>query len=183
MDRRIVRTRHMIMQGFISLLEEQEFEKITIQGIADRANVNRGTIYLHFTDKYDLLEQSVETYLVQLIESCIPEEGLSAELSPELLIQAFAYLKEHAAIYRVLITSKGTPTFRYRMTQMIKGNITIVVNQMKLDNEIHRDVLVEFLSISITGLIEWWIAESMPYTPEEMVEQMKKILEARLQLW
>jgi hypothetical protein len=62
-------------------------------------------------------------------------------------------------------------------------NITVVVNYMNLETGIHRDVMAQFLSISVTGLIEWWIVESMPYTPEEMVEQMTKILEARLQLW
>ncbi|SEG60288.1 TetR/AcrR family transcriptional regulator [Paenibacillus sp. UNC499MF] len=183
MDRRIVRSRQMIMQAFIGLLGEQEFEKVTIQGIADRANVNRGTIYLHFTDKYDLLEQSVETYLMMLADSCVPEDGSTNELSRELLIRAFTYLKEHAEVYSVLITNKGIPAFRHRMTQMIEANITLVVNQMKLETGIHRDVLAQFLSVSITGLIEWWVVQSMPYTPEEMVEQMAKILEARLQLW
>lgn len=183
MDRRVARTRQMIMQAFIGLLGEQDFEKITIQGVADRAKVNRGTVYLHFTDKYDLLEQSVETYLVILVNSCLPEEGSGAGVSQDLLTRSFAYLKEHASIYRVLINSKGTPTFRDRMTQMIKGNITVIVNEMKLEKDIHRDVLVQFLSISITGLIEWWVAESMPYTPEEMVEQMNKILKAKLELW
>jgi AcrR family transcriptional regulator len=171
------------MQAFIEMLGEQEFERVTIQGIADRANVNRGTVYLHFTDKYDLLEQSVDTYLVMLVNSCLSEEGPGVEVSHDLLIRAFAYLKEHASIYRVLINSKGTPTFRDRMTQMIKGNITVIVNEMKLEKDIHRDVLVQFLSISITGLIEWWVAESMPYTPEEMVEQMNNILKAKLELW
>lgn len=183
MDRRIVRSRQMIMQAFIGLLGEQEFERVTIQGIADRANVNRGTIYLHFTDKYDLLEQSVETYLMMLADSCVPEDGPTNELSRDLLIRAFTYLKEHAEIYRVLITNKGIPTFRHRMTQMIEVNITLVVNQMKLETGIHKDVLAQFLSVSITGLIEWWVVQSMPYTPEEMVEQMARILEARLQLW
>lgn len=183
MDRRIVRSRQMIMQAFIGLLGEQDFERITIQGIADRANVNRGTVYLHFTDKYDLLEQSVETYLMMLADSCVPEEGEATELSRDLLIRTFTYLKEHAAIYGVLITNKGITTFRHRMTQMIERNITLVVNHMKLETDIHRDVLAQFLSVSVTGLIEWWVVQSMPYTPEEMVEQMTKILQARLQLW
>ncbi|MEK3787308.1 TetR/AcrR family transcriptional regulator [Paenibacillus sp. FSL K6-1230] len=183
MDRRIMRSRQMIMQAFIGLLGEQDFERITIQGIADRANVNRGTVYLHFADKYDLLEQSVETYLMMLADSCVPDEEADTLLSQDLLIRTFTYLKEHAAIYSVLITNKGIPAFRHRMTQMIETNITVVVNHMELRTDIQRDVLAQFLSVSITGLIEWWIVQSMPYTPEEMVEQMTKILEARLQLW
>lgn len=183
MDRRIQRSRQMIMEAFIGLLGKQDFERITIQGIADRANVNRGTVYLHFTDKYDLLEQSVETYLMMLADSCAPEEGGETELSRDLLIRTFRYLKEHAAIYSVLITNKGISTFRQRMTQMIETNMVVVVNQMNLATGIHRDVLAQFLSVSVTGLIEWWVVQSMPYTPEEMVEQMTKILEARMQLW
>lgn len=183
MDRRIARTRHLIMQAFIALLGEQDFEKITIQGIADRADVNRGTVYLHFTDKYDLLEQSVDTYLTLLAKSCMAPDESASEISRELLIRAFAYLKEHAAIYRVLITNKGIPAFRRRMTQMIEANITIVVEQIKLEDGIHKEVLAPFLSVAITGLIEWWVVQSMPYSPEEMVEQMGKILGARLQLW
>lgn len=65
---------------------------------------------------------------------------------------------------------------------MIEAKITLVVNQMKLETGIHKDVLTQFLSVSIMGLIEWWVVQSMPYTPEEMVEQMARILEARLQL-
>ena len=184
MDRRVQRSRQMIMEAFIGLLGEQDFERITIQGIADRANVNRGTVYLHFTDKYDLLEQSVETYLMLLADSCAPpEDGEPAELSRDLMIRTFTYLKEHAAIYSVLITNKNISTFRQRMTQMIETNMVVVVNQMKLDTGIHRDVLAQFLSVSVTGLIEWWVIQSMPYTPEEMVEQMTKILEARMKLW
>jgi AcrR family transcriptional regulator len=43
-------------------LGERDFEQITINDIADRANVNRGTIYLHDTDKFDLLDQCIEMY-------------------------------------------------------------------------------------------------------------------------
>lgn len=187
MDRRIIRSRQMIMQAFIGLLGEQDFEKITIQGIADRANVNRGTVYLHFTDKYALLEQSVETYLIMLADSCMPDnepdERSVSEISRDLLIRAFNYLREHAAIYRILITNQGVPAFRHRMTEMIEKNIRLLVKNIKLDDAIYKDVLAQFLSVSITGMIEWWVVESMPYSPEEMVEQMGKILEARLQLW
>ncbi|MBS5913907.1 MAG: helix-turn-helix transcriptional regulator, partial [Paenibacillus macerans] len=55
MDRRIAKTRQAIMEAFVMLMGEKSFEKITIQEIADRANVNRGSVYLHFTDKYALL--------------------------------------------------------------------------------------------------------------------------------
>ena len=42
MDRRIQKTRQAIMNTFVDLLTEKGFNKITINGIADRASINRG---------------------------------------------------------------------------------------------------------------------------------------------
>ncbi len=38
----------------MTLVLEKEPENITIVEIAEKANVNRGTVYLHFIDTYDL---------------------------------------------------------------------------------------------------------------------------------
>ncbi len=52
----------------IELTAVKNFDNITIQDIADQANVNRGTIYLHYQDKYDLLNQIMETHINELNE-------------------------------------------------------------------------------------------------------------------
>lgn len=61
MDRRIQKTRQAIMNTLVDLLTEEGFDKITINDIADRANINRGTVYLHYVDKFDLLDKCIET--------------------------------------------------------------------------------------------------------------------------
>jgi AcrR family transcriptional regulator len=50
-------------------MTEKGFDDITIQDISDRANVNRGTIYLHYTDKYDLLDKMMEEHINKLRET------------------------------------------------------------------------------------------------------------------
>lgn len=49
-DRRILRTKQSITKSFLELFSEKDFEQITINEIAERANVNRGTVYLHYSD-------------------------------------------------------------------------------------------------------------------------------------
>ena len=56
-DRRITKSQEAIKKALIELMSEKSFDDITIQDIADRANVNRGTIYLHYLDKFDLLDK------------------------------------------------------------------------------------------------------------------------------
>jgi AcrR family transcriptional regulator len=55
-DRRVKRSRKLLQQAFSDLLAEKGFQAISVQDIAERAEVNRGTFYAHFQDKYALLE-------------------------------------------------------------------------------------------------------------------------------
>jgi len=58
-DRRVQRTRQLLRQAAIEIMQEKGFLEMTIQNIADRANVNRGTFYAHFADKYALLDEII----------------------------------------------------------------------------------------------------------------------------
>ena len=64
-DRRIRKTKSAIKSSFIELLNEKELEKITIQDIANRADINRGTFYLHYEDKYLLLSDMDDEFISQ----------------------------------------------------------------------------------------------------------------------
>ncbi|MBI3151775.1 MAG: TetR/AcrR family transcriptional regulator [Chloroflexi bacterium] len=68
LDPRIKRTRILILQAFESLLAEKGFESISVQDIATKADINRGTFYLHFPDKHALLDYSVAHLFRQEIE-------------------------------------------------------------------------------------------------------------------
>lgn len=72
-DRRVQRTRRLITQAFMEVAREKGFTATSIQDIADRANINRGTVYLHFADKYMLLDAVVrENFGAQLERQISP---------------------------------------------------------------------------------------------------------------
>jgi AcrR family transcriptional regulator len=68
-DPRVKRTRQMLFQALEELLHEKGFDAITMQHLADRSTLNRGTIYAHFKDKYALLAAHVEEKFRQLFEA------------------------------------------------------------------------------------------------------------------
>ena len=55
-DRRTLKTRRAIWDAFAELLSEKELQKITVQEIADKADVNRVTFYKHYLDVYDVYD-------------------------------------------------------------------------------------------------------------------------------
>ncbi|WP_054708065.1 TetR/AcrR family transcriptional regulator [Secundilactobacillus paracollinoides] len=64
-DLRTKRTRAMILNGFNALMQQKQFTKITVNDIAAAAFINRSTFYVHFTDKYELLETVFQGVLDQ----------------------------------------------------------------------------------------------------------------------
>ena len=60
------KTKELIQTSFIYILEEKPFESITIGDITKQAKINRGTFYLHYKDKYDLLDQMEQRLFADL---------------------------------------------------------------------------------------------------------------------
>lgn len=56
MQNRQTSTKQHIREALIQLLLEEKFETISVSKLCQRAGINRGTFYLHYLDKYDLIE-------------------------------------------------------------------------------------------------------------------------------
>ncbi len=66
-DPRIRRTRLLLQEALGKLLQQKEFDKISVQDIAEAATVNRATFYDHYADKYALLECMVAARFGELL--------------------------------------------------------------------------------------------------------------------
>jgi AcrR family transcriptional regulator len=66
-DPRILRSRRMLMEALARLLNQKEFDDISIQEIADEATLNRATFYLHYPDKDALLQAMTAARFSELI--------------------------------------------------------------------------------------------------------------------
>ena len=66
-DPRILRSRVMLMDALFRLLQEKEYESISVQEIAEEASLNRATFYLHYPDKSSLLLAMTEARFRNLI--------------------------------------------------------------------------------------------------------------------
>lgn len=77
LDPRVRRTRKLLKSAFIELMMEKGFEAMTVQDIAERAEINRATFYAHFADKYDLHD----SMLVEWFQEKLTEYDVSQKAS------------------------------------------------------------------------------------------------------
>lgn len=174
-DRRIAKSKEAIKNAVIELMSEKNFDDITIQDIADRANVNRGTIYLHYRDKYDLLDKMIEEHINNLRELC--------RLASEMTYQEgnyvwFEYFERHYVFFSTMLASKGSPSFRSRFLDLIIEEFKAEVNVTKGKNVgFHEDVILQFFGSAILGAVEWWFKNGMPLPARVMAEQTGALLD------
>ena len=66
LDVRVQRTMKKITQALIVLLKEKNLGEITVKEIITKAKISRGTFYLHYQDKNDLIQKLKNNYLHQI---------------------------------------------------------------------------------------------------------------------
>lgn len=170
MDRRIQKSKQAIMEAFMALVLEKDLENITIGEIAEKANVNRGTIYLHFTDKYDLRDKCLDYYLTKLTETCKQDHKEEKLASKSSLLRVFDHLEVNYNFYSSMLSNKESPIFRKRMKEIFKDGL---INRLDLsETKAKKEISVEFFVSAGVGVLEWWIYNSMPYPKSIIVDEL-----------
>ncbi|CAM3067447.1 TetR/AcrR family transcriptional regulator [Paenibacillus sediminis] len=177
-DRRIVKSKEAIIKAVIELMSEKDFDDISIQDIADRANVTRGTIYVHYGDKFDLLDKLITNHLNQLKEIYKSTSEMDFIEGTQI---CFEYFQCNYSFYLTMLKGKGAPSFRTRLLETLieEGENDKDITKGKNSN-LNKDIVVQFFGMAYVGVVEWWILNGMPYPPQVMAEQVGVLLERNL---
>lgn len=180
-DRRVRRTRNAINHAFMELLNEKEFEQITINDLSERANVNRGTFYLHYMDKYDLLDQYIEDHLSKMMNSCTVttlEENMEEKDEAVRALQSlFVYIEENMTFFSIMLTRKKTSAFREQMLEVASTVIRKKIDGGGINQNMDKELMVQFMASAFVGIAEDWILNQMPHSPQYMAEQIWGLFE------
>jgi AcrR family transcriptional regulator len=182
LDRRIQRTRQYLRNALIQLIQEKGFDAITIQDLTDRASLNRATFYLHYRDKYDLLEQSINEVIDELIAKIMPSEHSEAPHNPDEpfpgLVAFFEHVAENADFFRTMLGSKGIPEFSMRLINTLKTAFQQILEKVKKQGHqlrIPEEIILSYTTSAYLGVIRWWLENNMPYPPHFMAQQLTMI--------
>lgn len=129
-DLRVIKTKATIRKAFLDLLKEKDFDNIMISDITNAAMINRGTFYLHYKDKYDLME-SLENEMIEKLEQfadlltpeSIQESQKEKKPLPH-LIPALQYLQENGGMFQLVSRRENNDPFFRKIS-------TIFFNKMQ----------------------------------------------------
>ena len=182
-DRRVIRTKRMIRDALTELMEEKGFEGITVRDLTEQAKINRGTFYLHYRDKYDLLEQS-EAEIINGIQMLITEfkpieavRYISQDEPFPIILKLFEYFQENASFMKVILGPKGDAAFQVKMVEIIKKTfIKKLAEDIKIEEMlVPLDFFISYVSSAHLGVIQHWLQSGMEKSPREMTLILAKM--------
>ena len=174
---RVKRTKILLREALIALIEEQGFDALTVGALTERAMVSRAAFYRNYQDKYDLVEQIFEEAMSILFEA-IGELG--QEHPPDVWVRFFEQVAQYDRLYRALLGKKGSPWFmrkmRARLAELIKerGSGEVGHGPMMSAHAAHpahpfSDTFVpDLVAAMFVEAITWWLEQGQPYTPKEL---------------
>jgi AcrR family transcriptional regulator len=172
LDRRAVRTRRALRQALIELILEKGYDAITVQDITDRADLNRGTLYLHYRDKQDLLLSSSADVFDELIAQLAPvaPDQLTLDVPERNLSLLYQHVAANADFYRVMLGDHGVPSFIKRLRHVLAQWSLARVEALRALNvpiaALPSEFIANYISGAIIGIIAWWLENNLPLTPE-----------------
>lgn len=171
----------LIKNAFLELLDEIDFEKISVTTITQRAKLSRTTFYLYFQDKYDLLEQIEDEILHGLNEISsqinfddLIKNGFSSDMSQYLLLNVYEYIKVNHQFFKTVLCNNSDPYFYYKLSKTLKVLCEKNITEGRFI--IPKNYAVSFVIGVHTSFIAEWIKSGMKESPEELVLMISKLL-------
>ncbi|MGO4494932.1 TetR/AcrR family transcriptional regulator C-terminal domain-containing protein [Paenibacillus sp. 2RAB27] len=178
-DPRVLRTRQLLKDAFVELLQEMDIEKISVNRIAERATINRVTFYLHYRDIPDMLEKMADEMIEdinRILNNASANQIAKEEEDWPMLVNLLEHFAEHAKFYKVVLASRRTPIFTDRMLRLLTELVTSRIERMGDESVlatagIQKDIAIWYGSSALIGTIVAWLRQDMPYTPVYLAKQ------------
>jgi len=178
-SRRKQLTRKLLKDAFIDLiLENNDAESVTISEITNRADFNRGTFYIHYQDKIDILEDLYQDAIEGVYKSMMtPYRGIDKvnldKTIPSIKL-LFEHINKHKKLFKALDRIENYPDLYHRLEKCL---LNIFTEKIRLERdtvtlEEEYEILINFEMHGTIGVIKYWIRTDFAHSVDFMIEQV-----------
>lgn len=178
-DPRTVRTQHLLVQAFNTLLHEKGFPAMTVQEIAARATVNRATFYAHFDDKYALFAYATRMGFMELVQQQVSQGEPYTEQQLRRLIEA-------TCTFLAQLNQRCVTSFRafepMIATEVVAGIEHTLAGWAGVQHAAAhpptstRDLATHVASWGMYGVVRSWIINACPEPADSFIERVVPLI-------
>ena len=175
-ERRPQKTKRALKAVLVDFLQTRDLQNISIKEITDKADISRGTFYLHFSDIFALY-QEIETDVVDSINSIIQSKiPIQDEDELEKIIGSiFDYLTIHIKECDALLRTDSA-SFLSAVFENNRPNVMETWETLFGTDEHARAYSYIFLSHGFAGILKHWMTFGKIETPQQIANVVKRLL-------
>lgn len=172
-----VQTDLRIQEIMIQLLQNKDYEKITVAEIAKKAEINRTTFYLFYSSKEELIYSICDTFLDEYIETFMESLYMNnSENEKEIYLRAFQSLKKHSKVLKAIWSIHFEEFDPYSIMEL---SITKTVYQFLQKKNIEikgkgsREFFSQLYAANVMATVKWWIYNHDDYDANFVYDVIK----------
>ena len=173
MDYRIQKTKEALSSAMITLLEKQNFSKITVNEICEEAMVSRSAFYSHFNDKYALIE-----FIIQTLKDRVFEASEEIDIY-SVIHRTLSRVANNSRLLRNLFLNDFDAEIVTMMQQSFQNDLERLMSMGEIPEDSMPgpiDVVSAYFAAGFTSAVHYWIRQNQPYSVDEMTDILINLL-------
>jgi AcrR family transcriptional regulator len=161
-----VSAKEYIIQAFIKLLESKAFEEISVKEIVKKAGISRSTFYIHFQDKYklmDFIRETITSKFLAFYENEPTEEITTSTLRKVTTLEICQHIYEYRYFYQHEFKN---PVYVQYLSNALAEKLGMVYGDASYGI---------FASYGSIGYLAHWVRGKFSISPEAAAEELEKI--------
>ncbi|MFQ9510038.1 MAG: TetR/AcrR family transcriptional regulator [Lachnospiraceae bacterium] len=175
-------TKKVIRDSFVKLLKEKGMDGLTVSDITRDAGINRGTFYLHYVDKFDLIKQlenemAEDLTQILLVDSVDPGEFIDLIPYTAILNSLYYVKNELDFIYALIQTGADAnfiSNFKKILAQLISKKMGKSDHLIFSKKGLPYDYALEIMLGGVISVILLWVKKGAVEPPEEIATIIDK---------
>lgn len=162
LDRRVARTRRALSAALIDMASEVGYEKISIRGLTQRADIGYATFFRHFRSK-----DALATYCLRATSAVFLRAVQSAETLDEESLALYRALDEHRDVVLFgLSLPRDHPALAPVWEEITQWMMELYSE--RAGTTIPLALSLNHLVNSVVELFRWWLTDGQDYSIEQM---------------
>jgi AcrR family transcriptional regulator len=166
---RVRRTRTLLRQALVELIEVRGFERITVGELTSKAMVSRAAFYRNYRDKHQLVEQIFDEALAAMTTT---EPG-DTRSPDERWADFLRHVASYHRMYGALLGRRGSPWFADRMRTAMAA-----MSSEHLPGQTGDSLVPSVIAAMFLQSIVWWLEHERPCSAEQLAEQSSRMIRA-----
>ena len=178
-------TKQALVRSLIAVGRKKTLAKVSVADLTRASGISRGTFYLHYLDKDDLVAKT-EAALLKELTDCL-DFGMDTSMEPStlatgqrspLMVNMVHLINQQRDLCQFLLSPAGDPSFLGRIAKLLRDKILGHLAELKGEAHFIHDIPDPYVSqiivYGIIDIIQLWLNETNPRSEAEIVDILMK---------